>query len=179
MGSPAEFTFEAWENKIGTAEGGAFYMGSPYASSCPSWNGIDLRFDYAWGYSSLRSDWQQGCGIGGDILVANGTNLGNTGWHNIVYTISPSASYEAIYQDGVVMGTDNSSIAITYGSADTYLGTDFFYTYPGVSTIMNGKFDEVRFLKIALTPSWILTEYNNESSPSTFYFVGNETASPK
>lgn len=34
------------------------------------------------------------------------------------------------------------------------------------------KFDEIRISNIARSPGWITTEYNNQSSPSSFYTVG-------
>lgn len=46
------------------------------------------------------------------------------------------------------------------------------YTYP-----INGKMDEFRVANTARDACWIKTEYNNQSSPFTFYSVGNEEAS--
>ena len=37
-----------------------------------------------------------------------------------------------------------------------------------------GKLDEFHIANTIQTPSWILTEYNNQNSPSTFYAVGSE-----
>ena len=44
------------------------------------------------------------------------------------------------------------------------------------STSWNGKIDEVNVLTSVLTPQWILTQYNNQSSPSTFYAIGSESS---
>ncbi len=41
----------------------------------------------------------------------------------------------------------------------------------------NGLIDEIRMLNVTLTPSWISTEYNNQSSPSTFYSASTEQTS--
>jgi hypothetical protein len=38
-----------------------------------------------------------------------------------------------------------------------------------------GTIDEVRIANTALSSSWINTEYNNQSSPSTFYSIGTES----
>lgn len=46
---------------------------------------------------------------------------------------------------------------------------------PGYGEYFNGLIDEARVSSVALSPSWILTEYNNQSSPSTFYSVGPES----
>jgi len=40
---------------------------------------------------------------------------------------------------------------------------------------LNGVIDEVRISSTARSPDWLQTEYNNETSPSTFYTLGAET----
>lgn len=44
----------------------------------------------------------------------------------------------------------------------------------GTGRIWNGKIDEVRRGAGTISADWILTEYNNQSSPSTFYSVSDE-----
>lgn len=39
---------------------------------------------------------------------------------------------------------------------------------------LNGHIDEIQLENIARSPGWIETSYNNQSSPSTFYSIGNE-----
>ena len=39
---------------------------------------------------------------------------------------------------------------------------------------MNGALDEVRISNIVRSAAWISTEYNNQSSPSTFYSVSSD-----
>jgi hypothetical protein len=43
---------------------------------------------------------------------------------------------------------------------------------------MNGGLDEVRIATVARNPAWVGTEYNNQSSPATFYSVGAEEPAP-
>ncbi len=40
----------------------------------------------------------------------------------------------------------------------------------------DGKLDEARLSNVALSSQWMLTSYNNQNSPSTFYTVGAEQA---
>lgn len=40
-------------------------------------------------------------------------------------------------------------------------------------THLNGSLDEIRLSNVARSASWITAEYNNQSSPSTFYSVGS------
>jgi len=51
------------------------------------------------------------------------------------------------------------------------VGTSASNCYQGE---IEGNMDEARISDVSLSPSWILTEYNNQSSPSTFYTVGSE-----
>lgn len=47
---------------------------------------------------------------------------------------------------------------------------------PDIGTYFHGGIDEVRISSIGRSAAWITTEYNNESSPATFYSVaGQET----
>jgi len=55
----------------------------------------------------------------------------------------------------------NGRIAVWYDLADATRFTD-------------GAFDELRIRDDVATATWISTEYNNQSSPSTFYSVGSE-----
>ncbi|MHA2143485.1 MAG: LamG-like jellyroll fold domain-containing protein, partial [Candidatus Thorarchaeota archaeon] len=41
---------------------------------------------------------------------------------------------------------------------------------------LNGKVDELRLTRMALSDGWIETEFNNQLNPSTFYSVGSEQA---
>jgi RHS repeat-associated protein len=42
---------------------------------------------------------------------------------------------------------------------------------------LNGLLDETRISNIARSADWILTEYNNQNSPSTFYGISTATSS--
>ena len=55
----------------------------------------------------------------------------------------------------------------THSSIGTY------YTFG--SYVFPGYIDEVRLSKIARSDDYLITEYNNGSSPSTFYTMGDET----
>jgi hypothetical protein len=46
------------------------------------------------------------------------------------------------------------------------------WTNAPTSNYFGGNIDEARVSGVAASSSWILTEYNNQSSPSTFYIIG-------
>ena len=45
----------------------------------------------------------------------------------------------------------------------------------GASDIMLGSLDEIRVSNTVRSADWIATEYNNQSSPATFYTLGGES----
>jgi hypothetical protein len=73
------------------------------------------------------------------------------------------------YKDGSSTGSTTSSSSYNHGSDATIQFKDNLNTN-------NGYFlaDECRYSKQALSANWITTEYNNQSSPSTFYTVDAE-----
>jgi hypothetical protein len=98
----------------------------------------------------------------------------NTGvWHYVHAVYTPSTSVQ-LYIDGVNVVTNTSSIPSTMSDSSSHdfkMGRGTANAYPFI-----GKLDEGRILTIALSADWILTEYNNQFSPATFYTFGSETS---
>jgi hypothetical protein len=73
---------------------------------------------------------------------------------------------------------------VSYASQVNGSGTDAYNTGGAVGTNaafagnnqFKGAMDEARISSVARAPSWIMTEYNNQSSPSTFYAIGSPTS---
>lgn len=96
-------------------------------------------------------------------------------FHYVALTFTSSGTVARIYLDGAI---DASGSAVK-GSWNTLLsGTAFVNSAdPGVflgdcSCVV----DEARFANVVRSADWIATEYNNQSSPQTFYTVGGETS---
>jgi hypothetical protein len=105
-------------------------------------------------------------GWGGGVFVSSlapGANV----WHMYTYTYDSSTQTHRLYVDGA-----NTSTNITAAQNGT----------PTLSSIntdrwgenFGGSIDEAHISNIARSADWVLTEYNNQSSPSTFYAVGSE-----
>jgi len=75
-----------------------------------------------------------------------------------------------LYSNGVLV----SSLNQTLTRVDRPIQLNLFpYAWPG-ERYNDIVLDEVRYSNIARSADWIATEYNNQSSPSTFMTVGAE-----
>jgi hypothetical protein len=87
-------------------------------------------------------------------------------WYHIVGTYD--GSQIRLYINGALAGTPTSITGRIASTNDPcYVGR---YTTP----YFNGTIDEVRISNVSRSVDWILTEYNNQLNPSTFYSVGFE-----
>ena len=101
------------------------------------------------------------------IFHANsGITSNDNVWHFIVGTYD--GSNLRIYVDGSLKATTaQTGLLFYYSSGQFWIGNDPSTEYP------IGSIDEVRVLSVANSASWITAEYNNQSSPSTFYTLAN------
>ena len=92
------------------------------------------------------------------------------GWHHISFSRNGAGTSAIIYIDGVSQ---------TVTSADTNGWTDSSEAKNiGARTsnqYFNGSLDEIRYSNSVRSADWVKTEYNSQSSPSTFYTMGVET----
>lgn len=101
-------------------------------------------------------------------------------WHYAVLTYANDGT-DTLFVDGQVAGTSKGQLPVGYSATYAFfLGTDDTWldqTGQGDWSWMylNGSMDEVKISKIARSADWIQTEYNNQSSPSTFYTLSNVT----
>ena len=89
-------------------------------------------------------------------------------WHFAVVTWDSSANAESVYYDGSNSQTiTNSLFPSGFGAVKIGVGWD-------TSRYWNGQIDEVRMSNTARSADWIAAEYRNQTSPATFYSIGNE-----
>ena len=105
---------------------------------------------------------------GAALTLAATTPPAAGSWHNVVWTHSGTTN--TLYLDGVSAAT--STTALQTGSP-TELELGSYDTVPDEP--FNGEIDEVEIANTAESLDWIDTEYNNQSSPSTFYSEGAQT----
>ena len=113
-----------------------------------------------------------------DVWVSTSTPIDDGKWHYVVVTRT-SGKVDTIYQDGKALATTTDTMTNPVTPLSERVGVDVLNAglFP-----MLGDVDEVNFLNVALSPSWILTEYNNQISPDAaqsstgFYAVGAQTS---
>ncbi len=108
-----------------------------------------------------------------EIVTANAYNDNN--WHFAVDTYTNGV--ETLYVDGQNAGSQQVS---ENSSANNYfLGTGYTSGWPasnGGWMYYGGLLDEVQISNIARSSDWLTAEYNNQSSPATFYTIYPENA---
>jgi len=100
-----------------------------------------------------------------------GANTLATGtWYHVAMT------YDAVnglkgYFNGNVDGTAGVSGGLNTTVLNTLLGTDI----NTAGRYYDGSMDEARIANVALSPSYIFAEYNNQATSSTFFTLGSES----
>lgn len=85
-------------------------------------------------------------------------------WYHFAVTYNGTS--QKLYVDKVERDSDNWSANLKQGSVNLNIGSR------AGSHDTDGEIDEVRISSIARASGWIETEYNNQSSPSTFIIEG-------
>ena len=152
----ATASIEAWLYCNGT---GATYAHTiSNANTNGSNNGLDLLFNTGYG---VRFQ----VGTGSTYTYAGGA-ASCSGSYHVVGTYD--GTYARVYVNGSLSGTSASTSGpIAASGYDLYIGQT-----PGYGgQFFGGIADEVRIDNSALSANWIATEYNNQSSPSSFMTV--------
>ena len=97
--------------------------------------------------------------------VASTTSPSSNTWYYVTVTIDNNTAY--MYVDGV---QENSTSGLP---GNVWINTDDVEISSSVSSF-DGYLDEIRVSNTPRSSDWIKTEYNNQSSPSTFYTLGSQ-----
>lgn len=102
---------------------------------------------------------------------ATGASLSTGAWQHVALTYDSSQGLIG-YLNGASDGTAAANGAIEQLGSVTQLIAD-----DSSNITFDGAMDEVRISNVARSASWILSEYNNMNSPSTFVIIGSEQQS--
>lgn len=107
--------------------------------------------------------------INGSTNLSEDVSVTLTDWNYYAITATENATARA-YVNGVEQGSGTS---IGNFSNNSLVG-DFLGAARNGTSQWTGHLDEVRTAEFQPSDAWISTEYNNQNSPSTFYFVSAE-----
>jgi len=153
-----DFTLEAWIKTGNTGSSSVTILGKTNASA----NQYKLY---------LESGNHLSASIG-NVWTYSGHTLNDNVWHHVAlvnYDDSGTHKFKYVI-DGVEDDTIGTSGSTTIGDFDTLIGAGRYSgTNEDYQGLFPGKIDNVRVSSTARSPDWIATEYNNQSSPSTFF----------
>jgi regulation of enolase protein 1 (concanavalin A-like superfamily) len=115
-----------------------------------------------------------GLNSGGDNALVSSDVINDNHWHHISAINDGSTIW--LYLDGQYTGKSLSS-GEGLDSLGWYLGAQQYLSSGTANFFHEGSIDEFRFSNSARSAGWIGTEYNNQSSPSTFFSVGSQQGS--
>ena len=162
IGSPASFTLSAW---------------ATLTTSDPNGSEIISLGDHAQlRYDESSADKTVGViqsGASTWVVTGSTINYAGTGWHYLSYTFNDAGNSQKLYVDGIQVGTSSHTPSPYYtgGGTNTFIGK---HGNANVDMDFDGTIDEARVASASRSAGWVLTEYNNQNSPSTFYSVGSE-----
>ena len=164
-------TMEAWVKMSG-------------ATSNPDIFSLDYRADGSWSspyqayaldfYGSTLEPRVDFAVNGSQVATSGSSNISTGQWAHIVGSYDGSTL--RVYSNGVQVSSLASSGSIAYStSKDLDIESRSPYTS---AEAVNGLIDEARISTVARSADWVTAEYRNQSSPSTFYSIGNEQVVP-
>lgn len=153
------FTLEAWV----------------YPTTTGAYQGIIVRSvnitDRNYAYYLAPSASQMFVNIGGfdDGPLTLSTAWTTNTWHHFALTYNGLRGAYVLYLNGVAVYTNGTFNADPNSSVNhVYYGSEIATNFP-----LTGRMDECRISNTLRSADWILTQYNNHNSPSTFYTVGS------
>lgn len=164
-------TISAWINQSVANDFGAIFEKGYRTDG--SWNNpwISYAFETDDGNSGLNKVCVT-IAAAADCLDGN-TVLGNNTWYYVTGTYD--GSHLNIYLNGASDATPAAySGNIDYNGGITSDPSAFARSRYSLGEYFNGSIDELRVSNVARSGGWTATEYNNQSSPGTFYTINFE-----
>ncbi|MFX1248547.1 MAG: DUF2341 domain-containing protein, partial [Promethearchaeota archaeon] len=179
LGTLNAFTMEIWVNpNTGEKEaiwGREFTIGSNAQGVGITYSTYDPKQ-----FGAIIPNGAEGSGSTRIDINANSETSVNA-WNHLV--VIYNGSVLRMYVNGVEVadspktGMSSPNYLFTQEPYSPYMGSYFGYTgynWNAEEEYFDGKLDEARLSDIARSANWILTEYNNQYNPSSFYSIGEE-----
>lgn len=133
------------------------------------------RFNYSlWIDGAGKLLFQYARTAGFSTSYDTGTSVSTGAWHHVAAVATDSDQKIRFYLDGVLNSTVDKTLTLSgIGDVHATVQMGAYGTFGPVYSL-NGLLDEVRISSANRSADWMTAEYNNQSSPSTFYSVGAE-----
>jgi hypothetical protein len=145
---------EAWVNTPGNANPGTI------VTNAYQEGGNGYGFHLYWSLPAFEAN-----GNNTYYTVSAVGSISTNAWHHLVGTRSGTTL--SIYIDGALSATAPGASSTPANNA-LNIGD-----YGGSGEYFGGALDEIRISNMARSADWIAAEYNNQSSPTTFYSIGS------
>ena len=175
----------------GQVDGAAAFNGSSQVITVPNSSSIQFSGAFseeAWFYEDSTANYRAIVSKGNDgsrsmsVFLNNGST--NSLYYENVGALSLSSSWSLNTWNHLVLTDDGTNLKAYLNGANVYSNTNGVGAAGNIASLnigyaaadsnysYSGKLDEVRISNIVRSAGWIATEYNNQSSPQTFYAVG-------
>ncbi len=160
--SATPLTITGWVNA--SAGGGVVFSITKCSGGSGAFDGFYMEYELGTTFSATTAS---------NTTFTKSSKTGSSGALHHVAAVFASATSRTIYVDGVAGTTDTTSK--TPAATPDCWNAGAFNLTGSVIAFFSGSLDEMRVNQSALSADWITTEFNNQSSPSTFYAIGAET----
>src|SRR5579883_1975125 len=176
MGNPGDghldfgttsFTYSAWIKMTSAPTSGNYYVWFYKGGSNSATAGYNMEINSLPVVDTNIAD-------GATIVQSYLSTITPLQWTYVVGVVDRSSQLFYLYKNGTQIGSSSiSSVGSVTSTQSLWLGEQ----NSGSQYPLNGSIDEVHISSGAKSADWIATEYNNQSSPSTFYAIGAQTSS--
>jgi hypothetical protein len=159
-------TLSCWVKAVDwDGNGFQFFFGKTDVSQSKSNYSININNDGDLLFSHYNGGWR-------DIIDNSGATYSDDTWYHIAVTVNETTNDVKFYRNGILLSTRTITYSLLTNTVDLRMGDNALATQE-----FEGVIDEARISTEEITGDWLLTEYNNQNSPSTFYTIGSQEGS--
>ena len=162
----SQFAFSVWVKTTETGTNGSYWLRpSVFGQATSGQSTGDAGITTNNGYIGF---WSGVTPVSDASYLSSTLQVNDDAWHHIL--LSNDGANASLYVDGAFQSSVATGLSLN--STAFWAGAKGGPESPGDHH--NGTLDELRVLSSPLSADWIQTEYNNQSSPGTFYSLSAE-----
>lgn len=159
VGGGSTYSLSMWVYQ--TSTGNRYIWDGDSTNGLSAFMSIQSGINLEWGNRDIASE-------GILYRVYTGLSLGSGSWHHILAQKTGSGNSGELYVNGALKTTYTGSIGgLSNSSSGMYWGN--YHNF--ATSCLDGTMDEMRISSTTRSADWVTAEYNNQSSPSTFFLT--------